>query len=152
MCKAGGTYPCNTLISSKEWRTLHDNPMATKQRWYCKECNARYMTRFGVVCELLMADGKLRYCQADLPPQGIMDAKFMSIEGIAGEVQTPQELYDKIATVSPLAHVSTIQQTQNKGYYKFVGETTMDGLPKLEWEQLYNLVDFKPVVVLKGKK
>jgi hypothetical protein len=153
VCKSGGTeWPCNTLISSKEWRTLHDDPMATKQRWYCKECNARYATRFGVVCELQMGDGKLRYCQAELPPQGIMDAKFMSIEGIAGAVQTPQELYDKIATVSPLACVSTIQQTQNKGYYKFVGEMTMDGLPKMEWEQLYNLVDFKPIIPVKKEK
>ena len=81
-----------------------------------------------------------------------MDAKFMSIEGIVGAVQTPQELYDKIATVSPLACVSSIQQTQNKGYYKFVGATTMDGLPKMEWEQLYNLVDFKPIIPVKKEK
>ena len=131
---------------------MHDDPMAPKQRWYCEECNARYMTKFGVVCELLMGDGKLRYCSAQIPAQGIMDAKFMSVEGITGPVQTPKELYDKIATVSPLAHVSTIQQTQNKGYFKFVVETSMDGLPKMEWEQLFNLVDFKPIIPVKKEK
>jgi hypothetical protein len=153
VCKSGGeVYPCNTLISSKMWRKLHDDPMATGQRWYCLECNAKYLTRFGVVIELLMGDDKLRYCQAELPPQGIMDAKFMSVEGMSGQVQTPQELYNKLKTVSPLAHVSTIAQTKNEGHYKFVGEMTMGSLPKMEWEQLFNLVDFKPVIAKKGKK
>jgi hypothetical protein len=153
VCRAGGeVYPCNTLIASKDWRTLHDDPLATKQRWYCKECNARYMVRFGVVIELLMGDDKLRYMKAELPPQGIMDAKFMSVEGMSGHVQTPQELYDKIKTVSPLAHVNTIAPTKNEGHFKFVGDMKMETMPSMEWEQLFNLVDFKPVVVKKEKK
>jgi hypothetical protein len=153
VCKSGGEeYPCNTLIASKDWRTLHDDPLATKQRWYCKECNAKYMVRFGVVIELLMGDDKLRYMQAELPPQGIMDAKFMTVEGMSGHVQTPQELYDKIKTVSPLAHVNTIAPTKNAGHFKFVGAVQMGSMPSMEWEQLFNLVDFKPVVAKKGKK
>ena len=141
-----------TRSLSKEWHRLHDDPTATKQRWYCLECKARYMTRFGVVCELLMGDGKLRYCKAPIPPQGIMDAKFMSVESIMGPVQTPKELYDKIPIVTPLAHIGTIQQTSQKGHYKFVGDMKMADLPELDWEQLFNLVDIKPIIAAKKDK
>ena len=136
---------------SKEWLRLLDDPMATKQRRYCLECKARYMTRFGVVCELLMGDGKLLYCKAPIPPQGIMDAKFMSVERIQGPVQTPKELYDKIPIVTPLAHIGTIKETSKKGHYKFEG-MKMAELPNLSWEQLFNLVEIQPIMPVKKEK
>ncbi len=71
---------------------------------------------------------------------------------MSGHVQTPQELYDKIKSVSPLAHVNTIAPTKNAGHFKFVGAVQMSSMPSMEWEQLFNLVDFKPVVAKKGKK
>ena len=41
ICQANqgaGWGTCNTLIESKAWDTLHEDPMATKQRWYCGVC------------------------------------------------------------------------------------------------------------------
>ncbi len=119
--------------------------MAAKQRWYCMECNAKYNTKFGVVCELqLPNDGTLCYCAADIPSQGIMDAKFMSVEAIQGEVLTPEELYAKIPIVTPLATVCTIKETGNLGHYKFVG-MKMAELPSMVWGQPFNLVQILPI-------
>ena len=44
ICKGNqgeGWGTCNTLIQSKAWETLHADPMAAKQRWYCRKCGAR---------------------------------------------------------------------------------------------------------------
>jgi hypothetical protein len=152
VCKAGGQYQCNTLISCKEWLSVRDDPMATMQRWYCNECNARYRTSFGVVCELFLGDDKVRYCQAEIPPQGIMDVQFKTMGGFTGPALTPQEIIDKNATVALLPYDRVLQQTINKYHYKFVGEVSVDTLPTMEWFQLFNLVNCKPVGAKKGKK
>ena len=37
LCMAGGRgHPCGTAILSKFWETLREDPLAVKQRWYCK--------------------------------------------------------------------------------------------------------------------
>ena len=145
VCRAGAAeWPCDTLILSKQWHRIHEDPLAPKQRWYCEECHAKYKTRYGVVCELQMGDGNLRYCSAEIPAQGIMEAKFMSVEHIQGPVQTPEELYANIPIVTPLATVGTIKETGKSGHYKFVG-MKMAELPSMIWEQLFNLVKIQPI-------
>eukprot|EP00969_Alexandrium_andersonii_P177029 7827556-Alexandrium_andersonii.AAC.1 len=46
---------CNCCVSSKIWDTLHDDPAAYGQRWYCPRpgCGARYLPKRGVVCEII---------------------------------------------------------------------------------------------------
>ncbi len=152
VCRSGPKdTPCDTLILAKDWKKLHEDPMATKQRWYCEECYARYVTKFGVVCELMMGDGNLRYCVAEIPPQGIMDAKFMSVELVMGAVATPEELFAKIPSVTPLATIATIKQTAKAGHYKFVDKKLAD-MPSMEWNQLFNLLQLKPVSTVKGEQ
>jgi hypothetical protein len=109
------------------------------------ECNAKYRTKFGGVCELALSqDGAFSYCAAAIPAQGIMDAKFMTVEATQGEVLTPEEFFNKIPIVKPLATACTIKETGKNGHYKFVGMKMAD-LPIFEWEQLFNLVQIKPV-------
>jgi hypothetical protein len=151
-CKAGGQYQCNTLIGCKEWRTVSDDFLTTTKRLYCRECNARYRTSFGVVCELFLGDDKVRYCKAEIPPQGIMDVQFKTMGGFTGPALTPQEIIDKNATVALLPYDRVLQQTFNKFHYKFVGEVSVDTLPTMEWFQLFNLINCKPVGAKKGKK
>ena len=39
VCMSGGAeWPCCTVILTKDWARLHDDPLATKQKWYCKVC------------------------------------------------------------------------------------------------------------------
>ena len=67
VCTAGAVlWPCNTVISAMEWDRLHDDVTATKQRWYCKECGAKYKTKYGVTCEIIMGE-KAFYALAELP-------------------------------------------------------------------------------------
>ena len=68
----------------------------------------------------------------------------MSVEAIQGESLTPEELYAKIPIVTPLATVCTIKKTGKSAHYKFVG-MKMAELPTLQWEQLFNLVQIKPI-------
>ena len=52
VCMAGcgtGWPRCGTLISSKCWDTFHKDPAASKQRWYCGCCGAKYRTTFGLL-------------------------------------------------------------------------------------------------------
>ncbi len=50
-----------------------------------------------------------------------MDATFMSVEATQGEVLTPEELFNTIPTVKPLATACMIKETCKNGHYKFVG-------------------------------
>ena len=71
ICQAnqGAGWPkCNTLISSKQWGTLHEDPLAPKQRWYCGVCGTRYKTNFGLLIEI-KHQGLGCYILVDFPPQ-----------------------------------------------------------------------------------
>ena len=64
----GAGWPnCNTLIESKQWDRLHEDPNATGQRWYCCNCGAKYRTKFGVLIEWKI-NGIAHYLLAELPP------------------------------------------------------------------------------------
>ena len=67
------------MTLSTEWDTLHDDPLAVGQRYYCS-CETKYKTTFGVLTEMVDGPGnKAHYALADFP-QGLLDAKGMLIE------------------------------------------------------------------------
>ena len=138
VCMAGGLdWECCTLIESLKWDRLHADPAATKQRWYCW-CEAKYMTKFGVLCEIVSGD-KCLYCRAELPPHDLQDAKGMMIESKFKEANTPQELLDAIPKISPMERGSFFKPMPGKdGHYR-ADRTIFKSLPKLDWNQLYNL-------------
>ena len=104
ICHAGqaaGWGNCNTLIQSKLWETLHDDPMATGQRWYCRNCGGKYKTRYGVLIEWKL-QGIAHYLLAELPPPHLLDVKGMIIEARFGEnCGTAAELFELIPTMEP---------------------------------------------------
>ena len=55
-CSGGASNQCNTLILSKDWGRMKQDPLATGQRWYCKVCFARYAHKFGQVVEVSYKD------------------------------------------------------------------------------------------------
>ena len=124
-----------------------EDPLASKQRWYCKVCSARYQTRNGVVCELVYNKGKATeiamYAYAEFPAQGIMDAKLMKIEQSFSRCQSPQELYDSLPSLKPCGKNERLVESMDfPGHHKFVG-ISLENLPKLDWFQLFNLVENK---------
>ncbi|KAI4253179.1 MAG: hypothetical protein L6R35_007566 [Caloplaca aegaea] len=137
ICRAGhADWPCNTAMASKKWDIFHSDPMASKQRWYCKFCNSRYKTKFGVLVELKVHD-EVMYVLADLPPDDLKDAKWMQIERRFKAFDTPQALYDALPEIQPLDTTHFFKEIA-EGVFRFDGQL-FEKIPKLEWYQLYNL-------------
>ena len=138
VCKAGAVlWECNTLITATEWERLHDDVTATKQRWYCKECHAKYKTKYGVMVEITMGE-RAFYALAELPSMQIYDAKLMAVQEMYEKYKTPQEFLAALPQIKPLDRNKFLKPTLNPGHFKFNAEMIKD-VPKFQWEQLYNL-------------
>ena len=107
VCLVGGNeWPCGTLILSDNWDRFHTDPLANKQRWYCNVCGAKYMTRFGVLCEMSHKKSNIvGYCLAGHPPFEFKDVKTMAIQERVKDMKTPQELYKALPKASFLDRV-----------------------------------------------
>jgi hypothetical protein len=114
VCKAGAAlWPCNTLIISQEWDRLHQDMTATKQRWYCKECTAKYKVKYGVMVEITI-DSRAFYAVAELPPWDIQDAKLMKIAEDYEQYKTPEELLAALPKIMPLDKKQFLMPTKNR--------------------------------------
>ena len=130
-------WPCNTLILAMEWDRLHDDVTSTKQRWYCKECHAKYKTKYGVMVEITMGT-RAFYALAELPPVQVMDAKLMAVGEMFENFKTPEEFLEALPQIKPLDKKTFLTPTQNVGHYKF-NDNMIKDVPKFQWTQLYNL-------------
>ena len=140
---------CCTLILPKVWARLHDDPLATGQRWYC-HCEARYSTAFGMVLELII-NGQSHFARAAVPTFSIQDAKAMSVERNEKAYATAEELYNAIPVVKPMDQGKFLRPMPNKeGFYKLRGED-FNTVPMLDWLQLYNIDEVKAYSKNKAK-
>ncbi len=138
VCAAGGAYPCNTVITAPTWNTLHPDPLATGQRWYCKCCYAKYRVKFGVLCEM-MIDGQLYYCKAETPPHDVNDAKNMHLERTFKPKGTAREFLANLPDVVPFDKERLMASTQYEGHYKL--KVPLEQFPNLSWDQIYTFVE-----------
>ena len=118
-----------------------NDPLAVKQRWYCKNCKSRYKTRFGVLIEF-KGKGIAHYCYAELPPLHMYDAKGMMVERMHPGIQTPENLYEAVPSLKPAAE-NLLVPTQHEGHYKIVGNDELKGCVKLSWDHLDHLPKVK---------
>ena len=58
------------------WVRRFEDPLATKQRWYCKLCGTKYRCKFGVIVK----NGLAMYCKAGFPRDHMKDTKAVVIE------------------------------------------------------------------------
>ena len=137
VCRAGGNTPCNTVIQSKAWTRMKDNPLASGQRWYC-HCKARYRVAWGTLVEIFR-DGVACYCLASLPSPNMQDIKGMMIEQRFKDVKTAKELYEAIPSIEPLAANAFTPIVGRPGMWRLEAMEEMDKRPRFEWNQLYNL-------------
>ena len=148
ICLSGGAeWPCYTVIPSKTWSTLHEDPLASKQRWYCICCGAKYMTRFGMIIELQIGSG-FYYVKAEIPPDHTEDLRAMHLEETL-KPKDPRDLFDKLKLVTPHQNeiLRPIKQAEVKeevtrtkfdiSAYKILPEAYKQ-LPKFDWDQLMN--------------
>ena len=105
LCKAGGvSNPCYTVMRSDAWRTKHDDPYASKQKYYCNCCGACYKTTFGMIIEIEF-EGQFYYVKTFIPPDNFeaMRARHFEQPPTSREV-----LLLKLKNVTP--HTSRILQ------------------------------------------
>ena len=146
ICKAGGADPCYTVIPSKTWSTKHEDPLATKQRWYCNCCGAMYKTRFGMVIEIEIR-GQFYYVKSAIPPDNLEDTRAIFLEQTLAPT-SPEDLLFKLKDVAP--HRSAIFRpiTRDDVYgggktkydpnaFKITGEAYRK-LQEFDWQQIMN--------------
>jgi hypothetical protein len=137
VCRAGGSqYPCWTMINSKFWTTLHPDPIADKQRWYCKVCRAKYKTRFGVLIELVQ-DGSAKYIMAEFPPDSMVDARGMAIEEKYKHVKSPADLLAAVPNLIP--RYELVLDKRGDGIYKITAPDVLLACGTFKWDQMFNL-------------
>ena len=139
VCLAGGTvYTCGHAIASDVWDRLHNDAVATGQRWYCPVCNARYRAGWGVLCEIVHPERSL-YCLADVPPHSLADAKRMAVERCFAKARTPQELLEMLPRAKPFDNGVFLKPLATRdGVYKF-DVPLFRSIERFPWMQLYNL-------------
>ena len=125
---------------SHKWDRLHDDPIATGQRWYCS-CEAKYKTKLGVLIGI--TDGGMAYyALADFLPQSFLDAKFKTVEERFNNKKTAKELLDALPEICPQAIGSVLTPTTKNGKYQ-LNRTMFKDMPKLQRFQLLSLANVK---------
>ena len=128
------------------WSLHKENPLETGKRYYSKVCTAKYMQKWGVLCEIGRPDLTL-YALADMPPQSLQDAKAMSVQRRFGHAKTPQELLSLLPSAHPLDRGAFLRPVPAQaGVFRF-DVPMFRSLDKFDWYQLYNLVDISPEAV-----
>ena len=138
ICRGKGGE-CRTVIDSKCWDRFLEDPLAKRQRWYCKLCNTRFKTAFGVLIRILHK-GVANYVYAELPPMHFYDAKGMLIAKLKPEFTTPEALYDAVPQARPIGNF--LAPTHVEGHYTITGFDQLLELQKshnFDWNQLYRL-------------
>ena len=75
---------CRHVTLSKKWDTLHADPLACGQRWYCS-CVAKYNATWGVLVEMKFnSEQGVRYFRADAPDDHVKGALAMHHEKTLG--------------------------------------------------------------------
>jgi len=115
VCMSGAPgWRCCTVILTKDWARLHADPLAPKQKWYCKVCGAGYKTRFGMMLEMVFK-GSAHYVKAHIPEKDWYDTKMMAVERRMSHVRTPMELYDALPVTKPLDRGAFLEPTTLDG-------------------------------------
>ncbi len=137
VCMAGGSaWPCGTVIISSAWSRMHQDPLATKQRWYCNTCHAKYKTSFGMVLEFII-QRRSYFLRIPFPPKGWSDIKKMAVER-KYKAKTPEELLLLLPDVHPTTN-EWMNATAEYGVYRF-DPKAFEQVPALVWDQLYTLM------------
>jgi len=149
ICRAGGTNTeCNTLILSKVWARQHEDILASKQRWKCRCCGAKYLTKFGMVVEIRLVSGGTMLALADCCDADDKDLHTLILQEKFGHAQTPEELYDLIPTVLPQENAFLRKAVQREfwngqpadfGVYKLLNWDILEGARKWDWKNMANL-------------
>ena len=161
MCMAMTSY-CNTtwqhieccrLTPSKDWTRKLDDPLASKNPYYCS-CYARYNHNWGQVVQisrLNKQNGKLErmYVRSDVPSWDVEDIRAMYFEEELAP-RSAMDLYNQMKRVEPCLNELIVKD--DKGHCMVVDHATWAALPQFRWVEIFNMVGVDLVEKPKGKK
>ena len=99
----GKTEECHTLILSKVWGRKHEDPLKSKQKWYCKICGTKYKTYYGMLVEIReVGTNDVCHALANCTDDDDRGTKALILEERYGqEAKTPEDLYRLVPTIEP---------------------------------------------------
>ena len=140
ICKAGhAASPCLTVTLSTGWDDLlKEDRLRTGQRWYCPRCKARYAPRMGLIMELCLKE-HVYYLSASFPDADMQDVKAMAVEQNIGTVDSALDVLACVIRAEPLNQEDVLKPLLNLPDSWQMDKACFESLPKLDWNQLYNL-------------
>ena len=139
MCLAGGsTWPCMTVCPSKSWTRRFSDPTASKQRWFCTECSARFKTKFGCLIEIVSVSGVRCFVRATVPDMDVQDIRAMHHERIY-QGRDSQQLFDLLPVIPPTTGDLLIPLDPVLGTARIASKELLDALPMFKWESIFTL-------------
>ena len=139
MCLAGGsTWPCMTVCPSKSWTRRFSDPTASKQRWFCTECSARFKTKFGCLIEIVSVSGVRCFVRATVPDMDVQDIRAMQHERIY-QGRDSKQLFDLLPVIPPTTGDLLIPLDPVLGTARIASKELLDALPMFKWESIFTL-------------
>ena len=139
---------CGTVICSKLWDRLKDDPLASGQRYYCNCCFARYRQQSGTLIQIQAPGCSPSFCRATIPPRDCEDVKAMWLEEEL-DPENPQVLYDRLPCAEPhadgtflrvaLPHEIVIPTKTPGGIFKILDVDAFLKMPVFPWQQMFNM-------------
>ena len=141
-----GTETCGTLIPSKLWPRRFDDPGATKQRWYCACCGAKYKTGFGMLVEFhLKKNNVSTFMLAEISNRDVEDVRAMYLEATLN-VKDHKELWTKIPDFYPMNPDDVLRPCVASDFWADVQG------PPLDKSKIMKFHDDKKVELMKMEK
>jgi hypothetical protein len=146
------------VLPSKDWDTLHDDPLAPGQRWYCdpKSCNTRYKAGWGQLVQVSKRDrktGKMidMYMRAECPPWDMEDVRAMwTVDNIAAK--TSEELYAKVKRIVPATSALIIPDPTLPGQMMLESVAAWEKVPEFSWWEIFGILGVPPPKGVKAPK
>jgi len=142
------TERCGTVIISKIWDRLKEDPLATGQRYYCNCCNAKYRHASGSLLQIQVPGSDPAFCRATNPPRDNEDVKAMYLEDEL-DPTSPADLYNRIPEAIPHAEGTFLRQAELKemysskmstyGVFKIIDVPAFEQMPLFPWEQMFTM-------------
>jgi hypothetical protein len=137
ICQSGGQWRCVTITSSKSWTRRHKDPLATKQRWKCVVCGARYRVAFGTLIEV-SRKGITYFMRASIPDNDVQD-----VRALFHEKRFNPKAAEELFNILPVLHPSTgfaLQPIVGHADSFNLSAAQYDELPAFNWSDLLALV------------
>ena len=122
---------CPTVIVSSRWQRRWEDPLQTKQRWFCTVCGAKYKTTNGVLVQFTQ-HGRESYARASIPPTHLQMVKCASVQRTHDLAVTPESLLQAIPEAA-IADTDVIRPHPDKAGTYIFDRDLFEKIPHMNW-------------------